>query len=53
MVKNHCQVVKTVLPRQGVQVLSLVGELRSHVPHGAAKKDFLNEGWEGVVVTTV
>ena len=32
-------VVKTlVLPPQGVWVRSLVGELRSHMPHGMAKK---------------
>ena len=28
----------SVLPTQGVQVQSLVQELRSHRPHGAAKK---------------
>ena len=27
-----------VLPPQGVWVRSLVGELRSHMPHGMAKK---------------
>ena len=33
-------VVKTVLPLQGEGILSLVlvGELRSHKPHGVAKK---------------
>ena len=31
-------VVKTVLPLQGAQVRSLVGELRSHMLRGAAKK---------------
>ena len=31
-------VVKTLLPMQGVRVLSLVGELRSHVLHGTVKK---------------
>ena len=30
--------VKTVLPKQGMQVRSLVGELRSHMLCGAAKK---------------
>ena len=32
------QVVKTALPMQGVQVRSLVGELRSHMPRSVAKK---------------
>ena len=32
-------VVKTMLPMQGVQFRSLVGELRSHLLYGAAKKD--------------
>ena len=33
-------VVKTVLPLQGARIPSLVpvGELRSHMPHGVAKK---------------
>ena len=31
-------VVKTVLLMQGVQVQSLVGELRSHIAHAVAKK---------------
>ena len=31
-------VVKTVLPLQRAQVLSLVTELRSHTPYGVAKK---------------
>ena len=30
--------VKTVLPLKGAQVQSLVGELRSHMCHGVAKK---------------
>ena len=30
--------VKTALPMQGEQVRSLMGELRSHIPHDAAKK---------------
>ena len=30
-------VVKTILPMQGALVWSLVGELRSHIPRGAAK----------------
>ena len=30
--------VKTVLLMQGVQVQSLVGELRSHIAHAVAKK---------------
>ena len=39
--------VKTVLPQQGAQVRSLVGELRSHIPFSAAakkqqKKMFIN-----------
>lgn len=29
-----CPVVKTVLPKQGVQVKSLIGKLRSHMPWG-------------------
>ena len=32
-------VVKTMLPMQGVQFRSLVGELRSHLLYGAAKKE--------------
>ena len=31
-------VVKTALPVQGVWVQSLAGELKSHIPHSAAKK---------------
>ena len=31
------QGLRVNLPVQGVWVLSLVGELRSHVPHGVAK----------------
>ena len=31
-------VVKTVLPMQGAQVQSLVGELRSHITHAVATK---------------
>ena len=31
-------VIKTALPLQGTRVQSLVGELRSHMPHGMAKK---------------
>ena len=31
-------VAKNVLPLQGAQVRSLVGEPRSHIPVGAAKK---------------
>ena len=30
--------VQTVLPMQGVQVQSLVGELRSHIAHAVTKK---------------
>ena len=30
--------IKTVLPLQGVRARSLVGELRSHMPRGAAKE---------------
>ena len=33
-------VVKTTLPTQGPWVQSLVGELRSHMPHSMAKKKF-------------
>ena len=32
-----CPVVKTLLPMQGIWVWALVGELRSCMPHGAAK----------------
>ena len=31
-------VVKTAIPLQGIRVWSLVGELRSHMPRGLAKK---------------
>ena len=31
-----------MLPMQGMGVLSLVGELGSHMPHGVAKKFFFN-----------
>ena len=40
MVRQGLPVVKTALPVQGEQVQSLMGELRSHIPHGAAKKKF-------------
>ena len=36
-------VVKTELPLQGARVRSLVGELRSHMPQGVAKKSKLKK----------
>ena len=27
-----------MLPMQGIQILSLIGELRSHMPYGTAKE---------------
>ena len=35
---NSQAMVRTMLPRQGAWVGSLVGELRSHMPRGTAKK---------------
>ena len=36
-------VVKTMLPQQRVQVRSLIGELRSHMPHSQKKKSKINK----------
>ena len=36
---NSQAVVRTMLPLQGAWVESLVGELRSHMPRGTAKKN--------------
>ena len=41
-----------MLPLQGAQAQSLVGELRSHMPHGITKKKFFKDGVRACKVPT-
>ena len=45
--------VQTVLPMQGVQVQSLVGELRSHIAHAVTKKKKKKKGKIGRNIRTL
>ena len=45
--------VKSALPMQGVQVQSLVGELRSHIAHAVAKKKKRKKGKIGRNIGTL